>query len=216
MALLQTQRSLTLPSSTPSAPAPRTVSSTAKTQDLGLKPANPSRPQVRANAIHPSPPDTAVVATGATSQLAASAQSGSGDRRASPCRADQPRSGGGDHPAASCGLFQACGGQRRSNAAGDNGLVHAPAISGARLIVSNGGPQFGLPGSRAVIGRALGPADVVDVDLSGLRGRGADRVSRRHAEIIRHGMDYFIRDLGSLNGTYIAGRAGLDATNSTS
>jgi pSer/pThr/pTyr-binding forkhead associated (FHA) protein len=47
---------------------------------------------------------------------------------------------------------------------------------------------------------------VIDIDLAGLTGRNIDRVSRRHAEIIRHGADYFIRDLGSLNGTYIAGR----------
>jgi len=33
----------------------------------------------------------------------------------------------------------------------------------------------------------------------------ATRVSRRHAEIVLRGGDYFIRDLGSLNGTYIAG-----------
>ena len=39
--------------------------------------------------------------------------------------------------------------------------------------------------------------------------RGADRVSRRHAEIIKRGADYFIRDLGSLNGTFIAGRGRL-------
>ena len=37
----------------------------------------------------------------------------------------------------------------------------------------------------------------------------ADRVSRRHAEIVQRGGDYFIRDLGSLNGTYIAGRGRL-------
>ena len=57
-----------------------------------------------------------------------------------------------------------------------------------------------------MIGRVLDASDAIDIDLSGLHGRGVDRVSRRHAEIIRHGVDYFIRDLGSLNGTYIAGR----------
>jgi len=39
--------------------------------------------------------------------------------------------------------------------------------------------------------------------------RGGERISRRHAEIVRLGKDYFIRDLGSLNGTYIAGRGRL-------
>jgi len=44
--------------------------------------------------------------------------------------------------------------------------------------------------------------------LSGLR-RGAERVSHRHAEIVKLGTDYFIRDLGSLNGTYVGGRGRL-------
>lgn len=59
-----------------------------------------------------------------------------------------------------------------------------------------------------MIGRVEGPADGVDINLAGLK-RGVERVSRRHAEIIKQGTDYFIRDLGSLNGTYIAGRGRL-------
>jgi pSer/pThr/pTyr-binding forkhead associated (FHA) protein len=68
--------------------------------------------------------------------------------------------------------------------------------------------QFGLAGGRIVIGRSIGRDDVVDIDLSALK-RGVERISRRHAEIIRQGGDYFIRDLGSLNGTYISGRGKL-------
>lgn len=58
-----------------------------------------------------------------------------------------------------------------------------------------------------MVGRSLG-GDAPDIDLGVLRG-GAERISRRHAEIIKHGADYFIRDLGSLNGTYITGRGRL-------
>jgi pSer/pThr/pTyr-binding forkhead associated (FHA) protein len=63
-------------------------------------------------------------------------------------------------------------------------------------------------GTRVVLGRASGNGDSVDIDLSGLR-RGADQISRKHAEIIKQGNEYFVRDLGSINGTYIASRGRL-------
>ncbi len=78
----------------------------------------------------------------------------------------------------------------------------------ARLIAVGDGTQFGLTASKIVIGRSGGPAESVDIDLSKLK-HGIERVSRRHAEIIKRGSDYYIRDLGSLNGTYIAGRGRL-------
>jgi serine/threonine protein kinase len=68
--------------------------------------------------------------------------------------------------------------------------------------------QFELDGARMVIGRSISTEDHPDIDLATLNG-GNGRVSRRHAEIIRKGSAYFIRDLGSLNGTYIAGRGRL-------
>ena len=97
-----------------------------------------------------------------------------------------------------------------ASSAGRNGHVNsaASAVSGARLEALGEGARFAIDGVRAVIGRSFGPADAIDIDLSRLK-RGIDRVSRRHAEIIRRGADYFIRDLGSLNGTYIAGRGRL-------
>jgi predicted component of type VI protein secretion system len=81
-------------------------------------------------------------------------------------------------------------------------------VTGAWLVASGDGAQFAIRGTRTVVGRAEGRADAVDIDLSRLR-RSVERVSRRHAEIIKQGADYFIRDLGSLNGTYIAGRGRL-------
>ncbi len=65
-----------------------------------------------------------------------------------------------------------------------------------------------------MIGRVSNRLTRIDID-SGYAQVGGDRVSRRHAEIIKRGQDYFIRDLGSLNGTYISVRDGWAATNST-
>ncbi len=79
--------------------------------------------------------------------------------------------------------------------------------AGAWLVASGGGPRFGLMHGRTIVGRALG-GEEPDLDLGTLKGI-AERVSRLHAEIIKHGADYFGRDLGSLNGTYISGRGRL-------
>jgi len=78
----------------------------------------------------------------------------------------------------------------------------------ARLVSRGDEIEFGIFGMRTLIGRSQDPADQLDIDLKRL-AHGADRVSRRHAEIVLRGTDYFIRDLGSLNGTYIAGRGRL-------
>jgi pSer/pThr/pTyr-binding forkhead associated (FHA) protein len=81
-------------------------------------------------------------------------------------------------------------------------------LAGARLVSITDGIQFDVIGNRLVLGRATANDGGVDIDLSKLR-RGAERISRRHAEIIKQGSDYFVRDLGSVNGTYIAGRGRL-------
>jgi serine/threonine protein kinase/pSer/pThr/pTyr-binding forkhead associated (FHA) protein len=196
LSLLETRR---LPKPSPNVPPPAlstpapakpiapAVSATAKTQDLGVRPAKPAPPPASrpsaTNRANPAPrPATPNVAP----RDARTSQS-------IPAANTQPQS---NAPA-------------EAASANRNGFHNAQATSGPRLLVPGGGPQFGLSGQRIVIGRALGPADVIDLDLASLRGRGTERVSRRHAEIIRHGMDYFIRDLGSLNGTYIAGRGRL-------
>ena len=77
-----------------------------------------------------------------------------------------------------------------------------------RLVAKAEAVEFQLSGTSVVIGRSKNSADGVNIDLSSLK-RGSDRVSRRHAEIVKRGADYFIRDLGSLNGTYIGGRGRL-------
>ncbi|HZO81599.1 MAG TPA: protein kinase [Candidatus Binataceae bacterium] len=86
--------------------------------------------------------------------------------------------------------------------------VDATVGAGAWLIASGNSPRFGVVGSRTVIGRATAGREAPDIDL-GILKSGGDRVSYRHAEIIKHGADYYIRDLGSLNGTYITGRGRL-------
>jgi len=78
----------------------------------------------------------------------------------------------------------------------------------ARLIVRGDETEFQLNLDRTVIGRSQSASDALDVDLMTVK-RGVDRVSRRHAEIIRRGEEFFIRDLGSMNGTFIAGRGKL-------
>ncbi len=78
----------------------------------------------------------------------------------------------------------------------------------ARLVARAEGLEFGITGTRALIGRSNDPGDALDIDLGPLR-QSAERVSRRHAEIVKRGADFFIRDLGSLNGTYIVGRGKL-------
>lgn len=78
----------------------------------------------------------------------------------------------------------------------------------AKLVSRGDEIEFGIFGMRTLIGRSQDAADKLDIDLKKL-AHGRDRVSRRHAEIVLRGADYFIRDLGSLNGTYIAGRGKL-------
>jgi len=78
----------------------------------------------------------------------------------------------------------------------------------ARLVSRGDEIEFGIFGMRTLIGRSHDAADKLDIDLKKL-AHGGNRVSRRHAEIVLRGADYFIRDLGSLNGTYIAGRGRL-------
>src|SRR5208282_2056009 len=86
-----------------------------------------------------------------------------------------------------------------------------PSGEPAKLIVRGDETEFSLKLARTVVGRSRDSSDTPDIDLAVVK-RGVDRVSRKHAEIIRRGSDFFIRDLGSMNGTFIAGlgRLGRD------
>ena len=173
---------------------PAEVSSTAKTQDLSGKAkavaeaapvAAPSRSEsisqnVRAQNVPSGANATSSKAAAPSGKPLASSSISSGSRAAASRKAAQNRAA----PAA-------------SNA----------QDAGACLIASGSAPRFGLMQSRTIVGRALG-SEEPDIDLGKLKGI-ADRVSRRHAEIIKQGAEYFIRDLGSLNGTYITGRGRL-------
>ena len=72
-----------------------------------------------------------------------------------------------------------------------------PAAAVPSLVVRSGGGRagesFDAIGDRALIGRSS-ECDVFLDDVT---------VSRRHAELVRDGAAYTIRDLGSLNGTFV-------------
>jgi len=198
-----------IPAYTPAAPVKHapSVSSTAKTQDL--KANRPVQPPVRSSAsaapITAKQPPTRPASTPARS-------SGASGSSVSPSGVSSSRSWGAS-----------------ASSAQSNGTARSvPAAPTARLISRVEGSQFNLGGGRIVIGRsvdsrvsqtvapvgspAASPAvssnDPPDIDLATLK-RGIERVSRRHAEIIRKNGAWFIRDLGSLNGTYIGGRGRL-------
>ena len=77
------------------------------------------------------------------------------------------------------------------------GARRAAELRGPALVVRAGGGRAGesfeTAGARTLIGRSP-DCDVFLDDVT---------VSRRHAEIVREGDDYVIRDLGSLNGTFV-------------
>jgi serine/threonine protein kinase len=82
------------------------------------------------------------------------------------------------------------------------------AVTDAWLVARTAGIKFGITANRMIIGRVHNGSAPVDIDLSQLQ-QGIDRISGQHAEIIKQGSDYYVRDLGSLNGTYIGGRGRL-------
>lgn len=215
IARIKTQRSLSLPA-TPAASRPAS-SSTAKTRDLGLKSKSPAPvPSVSQSAITPTPkpPARARMAAALSSVRAVIKSASSATASSQPLAANPPNpraaAGANDTPrqSASSSIKPV----RLTPSSSANGAVarrSSPAeVAGAWLLATADGARFGLTGARIVIGRAESAADAVDIDLSSLP-RGIERVSRRHAEIIKQGPDYFIRDLGSLNGTYIVGRGRL-------
>jgi hypothetical protein len=81
----------------------------------------------------------------------------------------------------------------------------APVAGSARLTVRRGGAlsaETFVVGERAVVGRFDLESGPVDVDLAALPE--ANYVSRHHAEVWRDaGGQWFIKDLGSRNGTFV-------------
>lgn len=81
---------------------------------------------------------------------------------------------------------------------GEAAALHVEAgVGGTALVVRSGGGRAGetfFPaGERTLIGRSP-DCDIFLDDVT---------VSRRHAELVRHGDAWTIRDLGSLNGTFV-------------
>ena len=148
------------------------------------------RSKLVASVIQPATPEPGPSSTAKTQELRSPAQSRAVAARTG-ARSPTPQS----HPAGPAPLLRDAPRQETSEVR-------------ARLIVRGDESEFQLIHDRTVIGRSQEPSDVLDVDLVTVK-RGVDRVSRRHAEIIRRGEDFFIRDLGSMNGTFIAGRGKL-------
>jgi len=148
------------------------------------------RSKLVASVIPPAAPEPRPSSTAKTQELRSPAQSRAVVARTG-ARSPTPRS----NPASPASLLRDARGQETSEVR-------------ARLIVRGDETEFQLSHDRTVIGRSQDPSDGLDVDLVTVK-RGVDRVSRRHAEIIRRGEDFFIRDLGSMNGTFIAGRGKL-------
>ena len=80
----------------------------------------------------------------------------------------------------------------------DNAVVHAGEIApGEMMLVVRQGPEIGtrysLEGDQVSVGRVPGN----DIQLDDVT------VSRQHAVLVRQGSAWLVRDLGSLNGTYV-------------
>jgi hypothetical protein len=79
--------------------------------------------------------------------------------------------------------------------------------SGSALLVVRRGPNVGarflLDADTTSVGRHP-EADIFLDDVT---------VSRRHSEFLRHGLDFQVKDLGSLNGTYLNGERIVDTAN---
>jgi hypothetical protein len=76
-------------------------------------------------------------------------------------------------------------------------LLAALGITGPALVVRSGGGMAGQSFQPADGRTLVGRSPECDIFLDDVT------VSRRHAEIVRDGDTFTIRDLGSLNGTYV-------------
>jgi len=76
-------------------------------------------------------------------------------------------------------------------------LLSTLGITGPALVVRSGGGMAGQPFQPGEGRTLVGRSPECDIFLDDVT------VSRRHAEIVREGDEFTIRDLGSLNGTYV-------------
>ena len=76
-------------------------------------------------------------------------------------------------------------------------LLNTLGITGPALVVRSGGGMAGQPFQPGEGRTLVGRSPECDIFLDDVT------VSRRHAEIVREGESFKIRDLGSLNGTYV-------------
>ncbi len=76
-------------------------------------------------------------------------------------------------------------------------LLASLGITGPALVVRSGGGMAGQSFQPAEGPTLIGRSPECDVFLDDVT------VSRRHAELVREGDTFTIRDLGSLNGTYV-------------
>ncbi len=76
-------------------------------------------------------------------------------------------------------------------------LLAALGITGPALVVRSGGGMAGQTFQPAEGRTLVGRSPECDIFLDDVT------VSRQHAEIVRDGDEFTIRDLGSLNGTYV-------------
>ena len=76
-------------------------------------------------------------------------------------------------------------------------LLNTLGITGPALVVRSGGGMAGQPFQPGEGRTLVGRSPECDIFLDDVT------VSRRHAEIVREGDEFTIRDLGSLNGTYV-------------
>jgi serine/threonine protein kinase len=185
------------------------VSSTSKTVDLGLQKPQKLGPDASRNlSVKPSNARSRVAAAFASMRAAMAASPPATTASANPALA----AGRTPNPAQSRVAVSQPSASQVPIAHSPNGTRNyaysTPEVASVRLVSVVDGVQFGVSGSRLVLGRTNAKGDGIDIDLSNLR-QGAGQISRRHAEIIKQGNDYFVRDLGSTNGTYIAGRGRL-------
>jgi FHA domain/zinc-ribbon domain len=79
----------------------------------------------------------------------------------------------------------------------EESLLSTLGITGPALVVRSGGGIAGQPFQPGEGRTLVGRSPECDIFLDDVT------VSRRHAEILREGDEFTIRDLGSLNGTYV-------------